>query len=158
MNNLEKMVLVGTVIVLIVGGAFIVFTQGNSKEAVVEKSTMSHDMASSSEKVIEADAADLTSQNAVTININTSGFETSNIKIKQGTIVTWVNQDTIEHTVMAGRMDTMQSHTSSTGEDDFTSSALAKGDTHIFPFNTIGNFSYHCSKHPSDIGGITVVE
>src|SRR5262249_49004727 len=105
---------------------------------------------------------DLTASNNVTINIindttNPSGwgFEFTNVKVKVGTTVTWVNISNQFHTVVSGQ---------GTADGKFGSETklLAgnkQGDTsnYTFTFNSPGTFPYYCSLHPAMVGQITVV-
>ncbi len=105
---------------------------------------------------------DLTASNKVTINIinDTSnpsgwGFEFTNVKIKAGTTVTWVNISNQFHTVVSGQG-------SPDGKFGSETQLLAANDqgassTTSFTFNTPGTFQYYCSLHPAMIGQITVV-
>jgi plastocyanin len=63
-------------------------------------------------------------------------FTPSSITVKEGTTITWTNQDGINHTV-----------TSDSGL--FNSGPLGTGKTFAFTFTTAGTYTYHCSIHPS---------
>lgn len=157
MNNVEKIVLVAVILVLVVGGGFIIFAQDNNREPVEETSSMSHDMSSSSEEVNEKDLVDLTNDSEVKIDIDSTGYKVANIKIKLGSTVVWTNQDTVEHTIMTGRMDDTQSHSTSTDQNNLMSPILKNGESYSYTFNEARSYSYHCSKHSSDTGSIVVI-
>ena len=157
MNNVEKIVLVAVILVLVVGGGFIIFAQDNNREPVEKTSSMSHDMSSSSEEVNEKDLVDLTNDSEVKIDIDSTGYKVANIKIKLGSTVVWTNQDTVEHTIMTGNMDDSQSHSTSDDKSELMSPVLKNGESYSYTFNEVGNYSYHCSKHPSDKANVTVV-
>jgi plastocyanin len=157
MNNVEKIVLVAVILVLVVGGGFIIFAQDNNREPVEKTSSMSHDMSSSSEEVNEKDLVDLTNDSEVKIDIDSTGYKVANIKIKLGSTVVWTNQDTVEHTIMTGNMDDSQSHSTSDDKRELMSPVLKNGESYSYTFNEVGNYSYHCSKHPSEKANVTVV-
>ena len=79
-----------------------------------------------------------------TITIKNFTFQPSSLTIKRGTTVTWLNEDSVAHTV-----------TSDDGK--FPSSGnLNKAETYQFQFNSPGSFDYHCSPHPFMKGKINV--
>jgi len=85
----------------------------------------------------EATRSSTSSSNATyTVTIRNFTFQPSSLTIKRGTTVTWVNEDSVAHTV--------------TSDDSrFPSSGnLNKAETYQFQFNSPGSFDYHCSPHP----------
>ncbi len=78
------------------------------------------------------------------VSINNFTFNPASITIKTGTTVTWTNEDSAPHIV--------------TSDGNFDSSALSKGETFNYTFNTAGTFNYICSLHPSMKGKIIVEE
>lgn len=77
------------------------------------------------------------------IAIHGSTFSTSNLTIKAGEHVTFVNHDGIEHTATA---------------DDgyFDSGNLHSGATYEVHFAEAGTHPFHCKIHPGMTGTITV--
>lgn len=68
-------------------------------------------------------------------------FQPPTLTIARGSVVTWVNQDSVAHTVvMAGN----------------ESPRLNKGDSWSYTFDIEGTFDYICGLHPSMKGQITV--
>jgi plastocyanin len=68
------------------------------------------------------------------------------LTVKTGTVVTWVNQDGVSHTI-----------TSDTGSPvAFSSDSLSNGASYTFTFTLPGTYTYHCSIHPSMKGTIIV--
>ncbi len=63
--------------------------------------------------------------------------------MKAGTTVTWVNKDTVTHTVT----------TNGTSLFDHT---LSIGDTYSFKFTQVGTYQYYCTIHPFMKGTIIV--
>jgi plastocyanin len=70
-------------------------------------------------------------------------FDPATVTIKVGESVTWTNQDSVDHNVIADN-------------GEFSSSLLAKGATFSFTFDTAGTYGYHCSIHPSMTGTVVV--
>lgn len=76
-----------------------------------------------------------------TITIQNFSFNPAALTVKQGTKVTWINEDSAPHKIKS---------------DTFNSSNLNKGDKFEFVFNNKGSFDYICSIHPSMKGKIVV--
>jgi len=81
--------------------------------------------------------------NEVTVNISGYRFQPASIQVAAGTKVTWVNYDSVAHTVTAdnGAFDLGQ---------------FPHGDSRSYTFNKTGVYAYHCSIHPSMTGSVTV--
>jgi plastocyanin len=77
------------------------------------------------------------------ITIANFAFAPANLEVKVGTKVTWTNNDTTQHHVVADG-------------GSFQSSSLDTGATYSFTFAKTGTFAYHCSIHPSMVGQVTV--
>jgi amicyanin len=80
------------------------------------------------------------------VSIADMAFSPANITVKKGTTVTWTNNDSVGHNVIAD---------SGKGPN---SQILQKGQTYSFTYDTAGTFSYHCGVHPSMKGTVTVTE
>jgi amicyanin len=80
------------------------------------------------------------------VSIADMAFSPANITVKKGTTVTWTNNDSVGHNVIAD---------SGNGPN---SQILQKGQTYSFTYDTAGSFSYHCGVHPSMKGTVTVTE
>jgi plastocyanin len=70
-----------------------------------------------------------------TVRIDNFTFNPPALKIKPGTVVTWINEDDIPHTVVATR-------------GTFKSKPLDTDDKYSFIFTTPGSYEYFCSLHP----------
>jgi plastocyanin len=70
-------------------------------------------------------------------------FHPTNVKLKVGAMLTWVNKDEEPHTV-----------TSETGL--FRSGAMDTNDTFVFKFDKPGTYHFLCSIHPQMVGTIVV--
>ncbi len=88
--------------------------------------------------------------NSQQVVIKNSSFAPANLKIKKGTTVTWVNEDTIKHNVVA-------SDPSNTGGLPTANPLLGKQDTYSFTFNEVGTFKYLCTPHASFMKGTVEV-
>jgi plastocyanin len=78
------------------------------------------------------------------IEIKNKVFNPSNVAIKVGNTVTWVNNDTITHNIVSD-------------ESIFSSGPQAPSGYYSFKFTHIGVYTYHCSIHPEMKGKITVL-
>lgn len=85
-----------------------------------------------------------TSTNAV--EIKNFSFTPGTIKVKVGETVTWTNQDSAEHSVIADNESA----------DAPRSELLAKGESYSFSFKKAGTYAYHCGAHPYMKATVTV--
>lgn len=70
------------------------------------------------------------------ISISNFQFSPASITVKQGTTVTWTNNDSASHTI-----------TGDAGGP--ASNPIATGQQYSYTFSGLGTFGYHCSIHPS---------
>ena len=79
----------------------------------------------------------------VTVRISGFAFNPAEITVKQGTTVTWINDDSAPHMIrMAGKPDSPQ---------------LAKEDSYSYTFTDApGDYGYSCGIHPSMLGKVIV--
>jgi plastocyanin len=78
-----------------------------------------------------------------TISIKNSAFTPNTSQVSVGTTVTWVNNDTVQHTV-----------TSDTNL--FDSGQIEPGGKFTYTFTQAGSFAYHCTLVKTMTGTITV--
>jgi plastocyanin len=78
------------------------------------------------------------------ISITKSGFHPAAVTVAAGDAVTWTNDDTARHQVVAG-----------TGS--FSSPVLAPNQSYSHTFSTGGTFAYRDSIHPSLHASVTVI-
>src|SRR2546422_5977612 len=71
-------------------------------------------------------------------------FSPANLTVKVGKTVTWVNKDTVAHTVTTD------------GSSLFDSGVVPTGATFQFSFTTAGTYPYYCTVHPFMKGTIVV--
>lgn len=85
-----------------------------------------------------------------TVQIKSSGFKPQNITIKVGESVTWVNQDSQDHTVNSSPHPT---HT----DNPFLNVGLIRpGEEKSLAFDKAGTYKYHDHLNPSLFGSVTV--
>ncbi len=85
------------------------------------------------------------SPQTLTIIIKGYEFTPTNIKIKKGTTVKWINQDIAKHTVTADN-------------GTFTSDYFGQSQSFSHTFTETGTISYHCEPHPYMKATIIVTE
>lgn len=78
------------------------------------------------------------------IKIDNFAFTPTELTVKAGTIVEWVNRDDIPHVVVSDDKKT------------FKSKALDTDDRFSYTFTTPGTYSYFCSVHPKMTGRVIV--
>ena len=81
--------------------------------------------------------------NAVQVIMINRSYNPQQVTVKVGDTVTWVNQDSPQHDVVADN-------------GEFKSSLFDKGGTFSFTFTKAGTFPYHCSIHPGMVGTVVV--
>ncbi len=92
----------------------------------------------------EVPAAAIPSSASVTVNIKNFAFDPPALTVKAGTQVTWVNNDTVSHTVTSDSGSLLNSGT------------LAPGQSFSITLNTAGSASYHCKFHPMMKGSVII--
>ncbi len=84
------------------------------------------------------------------VNLSNSAFyKPLNLEIASGTVVTWINEDSVEHTIQS-------QDESGNNNGLFHSSTLGTGETFEFTFEEMGVYNYYCSFHPWRVGLVTV--
>lgn len=78
------------------------------------------------------------------VKISGFAFSPSEIKIKSGESVTWINEDNAPHAIV------------SNSGNELASDSFSKGKSYIHTFNSAGTYEYHCSIHPSMKGKVIV--
>jgi len=79
-------------------------------------------------------------------------FTPHTLEVSVGTSVTWVNHDSIVHSVTSGTPDSMDAT-----DALFDSGLFDQNQTFTFTFTAPGVYAYHCSRHAFMQGTITVV-
>lgn len=124
---------VTVIIIVLIAGAIVLTHKSNSNTPPPANSS-----GSSSTTVTNQNAA------AGTINIRDMMFTPSQITVPKGGTVTWTNNDTTTHTVVADL------------GNGPNSGDIAPGQTYSYTFTKSGSVQYHCSIHPSMRGTIVV--
>jgi len=78
-----------------------------------------------------------------TVKIDNFVFGPAALTVTVGTTVTWINQDDIPHTVVAG-------------DKSFKSKVLDTDERFSFTFTRPGEYDYFCSLHPHMVGKVIV--
>jgi plastocyanin len=87
----------------------------------------------------------------VTVTINTFNFQPDPLTVAAGTVITFVNEDAIDHTVTAGTRENPQ-------PDLFNGVLPEEGATFELVLDEPGTYDYFCSRHsgPGMTGTIVV--
>ena len=88
-------------------------------------------------------APQTTGSGTATVTISGFAFSPATSTVAVGTSVTWVQEDSVPHTIVADN-------------GGFESTKLSKGQSWSHTFSTAGTYPYHCSIHPSMKGKIVV--
>ena len=104
------------------------------------------------DKKLTQEFVDETNKKEVIIDLKNIALNPKSVKISKGTKVTWVNQDSVEHTV---NTDSHPAHTYYLAQNSRT---LKKGDKYSVSFTEAGIYPYHCTPHVSSMKGAVLVE
>ncbi len=80
------------------------------------------------------------------VSIKNYMFDPMVIKVKTGASVTWTNQDSVQHNVVADKVSS----------DAPNGPLIGKGQTYSFKFNKPGTYSFHCQPHSYMHGTVVV--
>ncbi len=80
---------------------------------------------------------------------NSAFYKPLNLEISRGTVVSWINEDSVEHTIQS-------QDESGNFSELFHSSILGTGEIFEFTFEEMGVYNYYCSFHPWRVGVVTV--
>jgi plastocyanin len=84
-----------------------------------------------------------TAGSAVQVIMANRSYSPQQVNVRVGDTVTWVNQDSPQHDVVADN-------------GEFKSNLFDKGGTFSFTFTKAGTYPYHCSIHPGMVGTVVV--
>ena len=114
----------------------------SNEEDTNEVNTTSQDQVpNSSTGVAETD----NSASDTVVRIDNFTFVPSEVTVKNGSTITFVNEDSMQHTATANN-------------GVFDTGLIANGESKSVTLNDVGTFSYHCTPHPVMKGKITVEE
>jgi len=128
-------IIIGAILVVIVIGGFLYFTQKQYQTSQPQPSTQASSMQQAATQPAQ------TGTEAGTVTISNFAFNPATLTIKQGTKVTWTNQDSAAHKIKSAT---------------FNSGDINQGEKFEFTFDSKGSFDYSCSIHPSMTGKIVV--
>lgn len=95
---------------------------------------------------------DMTGSKEVKVVMRDISFSPANIKVKKGTTVTWTNEDTVAHNVVAA-------DATNTGGLPTSSATFGRGGTFSMTFKNTGTFKYLCVPHKEFMkGAVQVVD
>jgi amicyanin len=133
-------IIVGIVLIVAIVGTVVVLMNQ-------PKSTSTPPSTDTSENTTETQTSNETNE----VSIKDMNFSPVRIKVKKGTTVTWTNEDSIGHNVIA-------SDSSKTGGLPTNAPLLNQGETFSHTFDEVGTFSYNCAPHPFMRGAVEVTE
>jgi plastocyanin len=84
-------------------------------------------------------------QTEATVLIEDFSYKPASITVKIGTTVTWVQKDSVRHTVTSN-------------DGIFDSGLISKEFSWNYTFNEVGTYNYYCIPHPYMKGTVEVVE
>lgn len=138
MTTAGKFAGVIVILVLIGGGIILVRRSATNNKSTITSNTQT------TNTTTQTPAAQTSATE--TVNIKGMLFTPSQITVAKGGTVTWTNNDTVAHTVVADVSDA----------NGPNSGNIEPGGTYSFTFETTGSFQYHCSIHSSMHGTIVV--
>jgi plastocyanin len=81
----------------------------------------------------------------VVVIIQNFWFYPTNLTVRKGTDVTWINKDPTGHTATAN-------------DRTWDSKLLQQNQEYTFKFDKVGTYQYYCTPHPQMIGEVKVVD
>jgi len=104
----------------------------------------------------------LSSSNSTVVIIQNFAYNPSQITVTAGTTVTWINRDTVGHTVTEGNPQApkpanQRLFDSSHGTEGGNVITIAPGQSFSFTFTTPGQYDYYCIPHSYMTGHVTVL-
>lgn len=78
-----------------------------------------------------------------TVEIKDYSFNPPNLTVKAGTIVTFVNKDSVGHSATAD-------------DESFDTGIMIQNESGTVTFNNPGTYTYHCTPHPNMKGTVVV--
>lgn len=136
---MNKIILVLIVLVFIGIGAYYLFFQNNSGEVLPTANS-----SATPTPVVSAIVSATPTNKNITVEIKNFSYKPFLLNIKTGTKVTWVNNDSVSHTVTSDSGNLLNSPT------------ISAGQSFSFTFTEPGSVNYHCAPHPMMKGGIII--
>lgn len=136
--------IVGALAVVIAGGVIVWLVLGAKQQSPNQNNTNNSENSA-------AEVVDETANDVVTVDIKDSAFTPQKLKVKKGTKVTWTNQDTVRHNVIAPDENSQSGLPTE-------NPLLGKGESYSFTFENSGTYDYRCAPHSFMTGTVEVVE
>ena len=131
---------------LIIGLIAVVIIAGIVSYSLTQKSPVNPAPSEQSNTQSAASANTQAQEGSIEAKMDNFAFVPSEIKIKAGSKITWVNNDNTIHTITSD----------SGGKAELNSKILDKGESYEHVFNVKGVFNYLCSIHPGMKGKVVV--
>lgn len=146
-------IIVVLILALGAGAAWVAFNNQNNNQSSQNQEQTHPQTENQTSTATTSDATtDFTSQEKIEVIMSELAYKPANIKIKKGATVTWTNNDTVGHNVVAA-------DPSNAGGLPTSSPTFGRGGTYSMTFNTVGTFDYLCTPHKSFMRGtVQVVE
>ncbi len=156
---MKKIIIILVILVIVALGAYyLVFNNNSSQTPIVTPSASPSPSDQSSSTPLPTTSASTSPTPKATVantpkpsvaakasvSIKNLSFNPGTLTIKSGTKVTWVNNDSVSHTVTSDSGNLLNSPT------------LAPVQSFSFTFNKIGTINYHCNFHKTMKGVIIV--
>ncbi len=92
------------------------------------------------------------------VEVKGFAFSPQRLEVSKGTTVTWTNADSILHTATSGKSVKADDlgHYTTTPDGKFNGTMDDQGKSFGFTFDTVGDFSYLCSRHNNMTGTVVV--
>ena len=134
--NIKKIIIVLAVLLFIVFGIYLITSSknNNSNKTPIVENTLNTD----------PKIPITTTSSSVTVDIKNQIFNPTTLDIKTGTKVTWINNDSVAHTVTS-EMSNL-----------FDSKTLSPGQSFSFTFDKPGFINYSCKLHPTMKGTVII--
>ena len=144
------------ILLLIVCGYFIWKNTNDSSDFIIE----TNDGLTPNKESQNTGPVDMTDEMEVSVRIMDYEYIPSQITVKKGTTVTWINEGAMEHNAMLDHEESAESHNAEEeiNPEEFSGPMLATGETYSYTFNEVSKNPYHCAPHPWMKGLVTVVE
>ena len=142
-----KNILVALVILVIIGaGTYYFVFNDTDKSSGYGLESSQNTQPTPDISVTTSNNPEISTVGEVTINIKNFSFNPQIIIIKKGTKVTWVNNDSVRHSVV------------SSGNNLFNSPLISQGQSFSFVFTNALSVDYYCGPHPTMKGKIVVTD
>ena len=134
------------VVLVILGGWYVMQSQKSQPAATPSVEEIQTETTPATESAASTDAMEET-----VVVISSAGFMPKDVAIKVGESVTWMNEDSLDHTVNSAPHPT---HTAYKPLN--TVGALKAGEKKSLTFPEAGTYKYHDHLNPSLTGSVTV--